>query len=139
MEAALYVKAVSDASTNYGNWKRLELMATGCNAPAMLEPDSCPMPGKKSMVYLGSVLTLDGSVGAELSRRVCLARPVLDSLQHIWSHSSLSTRRKLTIYAAIVESTPLYSLHTSKLRQHELSRLNAFQARCLRTILGIAH
>ena len=114
-------------------------MATGCNASAILKPDGCPIPEKKSMVYLGSVLTSDGSVGAELSRRVGLARSVFDALQRIWSHSSLSTRRKLTIYAACVESTLLYSIHTSLLRQYELSRLNAFQAHCLRKILGIAH
>ena len=141
-EAELYMKAISDAGANYGlkyNWRKLELMATGCNASAILKPDGCPIPEKKSMVYLGGVLTSDGSVGAELSRRVGLARSVFDSLQRVWSHSSLSTKRKLTIYAACVESTLLYSLHTSWLRQHELSRLNAFQARCLRRIPGIKH
>ena len=30
-------------------------------------------------------------------------------------------------------------IHTSWLRQHESARLNAFQARCLRRILGIKH
>eukprot|EP00959_Pyramimonas_sp_CCMP1952_P174092 3637743-Pyramimonas_sp.AAC.1 len=106
----------------------LELMATGCNAHAILKPDGNPIPQKTSMIYLGSVLTCDGSVGAELSQRIGRARSEFDSLQRVWSHSSMSTKRKINVHLACVESTLLYSLHTSWLRQHELARLNAFQA-----------
>ena len=136
------MNAIADAGAHFGlkyNWRKLELMATGCNAPAILKPDGNPIPQKTSMVYLGSVLTFDGSVGAELSRRIGRARSEFDSLQRVWSHSTMSTKRKINVYLACVESTLLYSLHTSWLRQHELARLNAFQARCLRRILGIKH
>ena len=114
-------------------------MATGRSAPTILKPDGNPIPQKTSMIYLGSVLTFDGSVGAELSRRIGRARSEFDSLQRVWSHSTMSTKRKINVYLACVESTLLYSLHTSWLHQHELARLNAFQARCLRRILGIKH
>eukprot|EP00959_Pyramimonas_sp_CCMP1952_P453932 9469096-Pyramimonas_sp.AAC.1 len=49
-EAELHMKAISDAGANYGlkyNWKKLEVMATGCNAAAMLMPDGCPIPEKR--------------------------------------------------------------------------------------------
>ena len=74
-----------------------------------------------------------------MSRRIGAARNDFDTLARIWSHSSLSSERKIKIYEACVMSKLLYCLHTSWLKTPELARLDAFHAKCLRRILGIPH
>ena len=50
-----------------------------------------------------------------------------------------SDRKKMNIFSACVNSRFLYSLHTAWLRKATLQKVDAFQARCLRKILGIQH
>ena len=81
-KAELYMKAVESAGANYGleyNWKQLEFLAIGCGAD-LLRPDGAPIPQKGSLVYLGSVLSANGTVQAELSRCLGSARSEFDAL-----------------------------------------------------------
>ena len=57
----------------------------------------------------------------------------------MWSHAAIATQRKLRIFDACVLSKLLHSLHTAWPKTAVLSRLDAFQARCLRRILRIPH
>ena len=54
-----------------------------------------------------------------------------------WNNSSLTRWRKLEIYRALVESRLLYGLTTACFTRSELRRLDQFQAKCLRSILGV--
>ena len=83
------------------------------------------------------MISADGSIGPELSRRIGAARAEFDTLARIWSHTSLSATKKIRIYEACVLSKLLYCLHTAWLKTHELARFDAFHAKCLRKILGI--
>ena len=51
----------------------------------------------------------------------------------------MTTARKLIAYSALVESRLIYGLSTGSFTKAELRRLDGFQAKCLRTILRIAH
>ena len=53
------------------------------------------------------------------------------------SHSSLTHRGKLKVYAALIESKLLYGLGGACLTKIQLRRLDGFQNRCLRYILGV--
>ena len=59
------------------------------------------------------------------------------ALQKVWKHSSLHYRQKVQIYKTVVESRLLYSLCALVLTKQEKRRLDGFQNRCLRSILGI--
>ena len=54
-------------------------------------------------------------------------------------HSNLCTKRKLESYKACIETKLLYGLHTACLSTGERRRLDGFQAKCLRKVVGIAH
>ena len=58
-------------------------------------------------------------------------------LQKVWKHSSLSRDRKIQIYKALIESKLMYSLSCLCLSSADRRRLDGFQNRCLRSILGI--
>ena len=90
------------------------------------------------MVYLGGLLVPNGSVDAELARRIGQAIGEFKALQRVWKHASIPRKKKLQIFEACVLSKLLYSLHTLVLTKVQTRRLNAFQARCLRQICGIA-
>ena len=106
---------------------------------AISKPDGNLIEQKHSITYLGSVLTSSGTLGPELGRRLGAARAEFKKLERIWSHSSLSTGRKLRIFDACVLSKPLYCLHAAYLNQQELARLDAFHVKCLRKITRIPH
>ncbi len=103
------------------------------------KPDGSFVEQKDSITYLGSVLSSSGHLGTELGRRLGAALSEFRKLERVWSHSTLSADRKLRIFEACVLSKLLYCLHTAWLNKHELARLDAFQAKCLRQILRIPH
>ena len=69
-------------------------------------------PQKASIVYLGSVLSTDGTVQAELGRRLGQARTEFELLRRVWNRS-IPVHRKIRIYEACVQTKLLYSLHTA--------------------------
>ena len=68
-----------------------------------------------------------------------MAKGDFDALNRVWKHANLGLKKKLDIFSECVNSRPLYSLHTAWLRKAELCKIDAFQAKCLRKILGIQH
>ena len=139
--AEQYMKAVERAGANYGlnfNWGKLEVLSVGSDA-VVRRPDGGAISQKTSIVYLGSVLSADGTMQAELGRRLGQARAEFDLLCRVWNRSSIPVNRKILVYEACVQTKLLYSLHTSWFKRDELARIDAFQARCLRKILGIQH
>ena len=89
------------------------------------------------MVYLGSLLSADGKVMSEISRRLGMARKDFEVLQSIWKHSSLSQQWKIRIFEVCINSKLLYGLVTAVLTKAERGRLDGFQVRCLRRILKV--
>ena len=95
------------------------------------------MVSKESLLYLGSFLCDNGSIGPELNRRLGAARAEFETLCRVWNHAILPKAVKIRIFEACVLSKLLYCLHTAWLNKAELRRLNAFQAKCFRKILNI--
>ena len=97
----------------------------------------CQVPSTDHLTYLGSTLASDGRATAELSRRIGMAKADFKTLVRVWKNSALTSTRKLAIYSSLVESKLLYSLSTATYSVAELRRLDGFQAKCLRIVLGI--
>jgi hypothetical protein len=89
------------------------------------------------MVYLGSLLSSDGKIMSEISRRLGMARKDFEVLQSIWKHTTLSQFWKLRIFEACIVTKLLYGLVTAVLNKAERGRLDGFQARCIRKILRV--
>ena len=60
-----------------------------------------------------------------------------NKLARLWRHSSLTTHKTICIFQPVISTGLLYGLSTAWLNTSEQRRLNGFQARCLRKILGI--
>ena len=96
-----------------------------------------PVAASTSLGYLGATISADGSAGPELSRRIGIARGLFRTLCRVWRHSALTRRRKLEVFRALVETTLLYGLCSGCYTKADMRRLDGFQAKCLRVIMGI--
>ena len=74
-----------------------------------------------------------------MNRRLGMAKADFDALICVWKHAYLACAKKLQIFSACVVSRLMYSLHTAWLCKADLRKIDAFQARCLRSILGVPH
>ena len=120
------------------NWRKLEVLPVGCDA-FISKPDGQFIERKESISYLGALLAADGSVRSEVNRLLGLARADFSALSRVWKHSSLPVGQKIRIFNVCVASQLMYGLHTAWLKKAEFGKLDAFQARCLRMMLGIPH
>ena len=112
-------------------------LITTAESASIHAPDGTVICSKRSMDYLGSVLTGDGSSDHELSRRVAMARADFDTLAKTWTHSALTWKQKIRVYVSLVESKLLYSMASLTLTAAQQRKLNGFQNRCLRKIVGV--
>ena len=60
-------------------------------------------------------------------------------LQSYWKATNASKKWQLLVYDAIIKSKLLYGLETAQLGKAELKRIDAFQIRGVRQILGKKH
>ena len=94
---------------------------------------------KESAVYLGGLISADGSPRAELSRRMGEAWRRLIDLEQVWKHAGISKWRKQELFQALVETKLMYGLDSLWLRKADRARLDSFQIKCLRRVHGIRH
>ena len=135
-----YLSAVYTAGRQYGmelHWGKFQLVSTSCQSYAIPAPEGNSICTQDSIEYLGAILRGNGQSHSEVNRRIALARADFRTLCKVWSHSSLTWKGKLKVFTALVESKLLYSLAAFSLGVAEQRRLNGFQNRCIRTILGI--
>jgi hypothetical protein len=137
---AEFLKAVATAGERFGmelHNGKLQLICIRCDEPVE-KPNGEHLQPQQQMQYLGTTLSEDGRVSSELSRRIGQARSEFRSLCKVWNHSSLSVNRKLRVFDSLVQSKFLYGLATCCFTVAEQRRINGFQAKCIRQILGIA-
>jgi hypothetical protein len=135
-----YLHAVAAAGARYGmelHWGKFQLLPVQCT-PKVHTPDGQRIPLKSRMEYLGTILTDDLHDHHELVRRIALAKADFIALETVWGRSALTWRRKLGIYSCLIQSKLLYSLSSVCLTVAQIRKLNGFQNRCLRKIIGIA-
>ena len=101
-------------------------------------PDGQPLSIVIDAVYLGGLISTSGNSAPELSRWLGEATSLFKSLCAVWKHANIPRARKVAIFDACVVSKLLYGLESLWLLKSDLQRLDAFQARCLRNISGIA-
>ena len=89
------------------------------------------------MEYPGSIMPADGRSSHALNRRIGLAKADFNALAKVWSHLALTWRRKLRIFASLVESKLVHALATMCLNTADLRRLDGLQNRCVRKFIGI--
>ncbi|KAI8496714.1 hypothetical protein Bbelb_253690 [Branchiostoma belcheri] len=121
------------------NWSKTELMHIGDGPdPAPLSFNNTTVNFVSTFNYLGSTVSRTGDLKPEIDRRRGLAAAAMQALwRPLWKHRHISLGTKLRVYNAAVVSILLYGAETWPLSNTLAARLDGFDSRCLRRILGV--
>ncbi|KAI8510934.1 hypothetical protein Bbelb_118500 [Branchiostoma belcheri] len=121
------------------NWSKTELMHIGDGPdPAPFSFNNITVNFVSTFNNLGSTVSRTGDLKPEIDRRRGLAAAAMQALwRPLWKHRHISLGTKLRVYNAAVVSILLYGAETWPLSNTLAARLDGFDSRCLRRILGV--
>ena len=119
------------------NAKKTKLLRVNANNQQPIQIYGEDIDDVQDFTYLGSKMTADGNVEIEVKVRIRKARHAFSLLRQTWKSRKLSTKTKLRIFQSNVISVLIYGAESWKTTRGLEDRLNAFQRKCLRQILGI--
>jgi len=131
--------AIATVGQRFGmelHWDKFQLMEVG-GKYELHAPNGSQIQPSSSMCYLGCTMFADGGVKSELNRKLGIAWSDFKKLARVWGHAQMRRRRKMEAFQSMIASRLLYGLSSAWLNVAEIRRLNGFQARCLRVILGV--
>ena len=112
-------------------------MVMGEGSPIDIKVDGQTLECVEQFVYLGSLVTKDNDCSKEIRRRIALAAGTFGTLTTIWKSGNISTNTKLMLFESCVLSVLMYASETWTLKKDDRNRLNAFQMKCYRKMLGV--
>ena len=117
--------------------KKTQVMGQATPAQPLLKINGENLEVVHQFQYLGSTMTDTLSLDVEISKRIGLAFTTLSKLvKRVWENKHLKIPTKVNVYKACVISTLLYGSESWTYSTQE-RKLQAFNPRCLRRILGI--
>ena len=97
------------------------------------------MPIADRAPYLGTNMSAKGNPHFGISIRIINTTTTLNKLDMFWKKAPVSTTWKLSVHDAVISSKLLYGLDSASLTNAEYERLDSFQMKALRKMLGIKH
>ena len=113
-------------------------MAQDAPSPPIITINDSRLASVDNFRYLGSLISSNLSLDAEINARIGNAATVMSKLQkRVWENKNLTLNTKMKVYQACVLSTLLYGSETWTTYVKQETKLNVFHMRCLRKLLGI--
>ena len=109
----------------------------------MYVPPAITIDGKllkavENFKYLGSIVSNDGSIDAEITARIAKATAAFGRLvKRLWTVRGIRLNTKIAVYKAAVLTSLLYGCETWTLNRRQVKRLEKFHQTTLRRIAGI--
>ena len=135
------LNSFSDASKQFGLGKT---EAPFQRAPNSVVPqpaifiDDVELKVVDSFKYLGSMISVDGSLDKEISSRISKTIQALGRLRNrLLNHHNVTLDTKLKVYRAVVLTSLLYGCETWTIYRRHLKQLERFHQRALHSILRI--
>ena len=88
--------------------------------------------------YLGATITKDGRSTTEVKTRLAMATSSMARLFRIWKSKEISFSSKFKLYKSLVLSIALYGCESWTLSAELEKRIQTFEMKCLRRLLGIS-
>ena len=136
------MKCFSQACKDFGltiSLKKTNVLGQDTETPPLITIDEYELDAVQQFTYLGSTVTDNLSLDTEINQRIGKAATTLARLTtRVLTNQKLTRRMKMAVYNACVISTLLYASETWTTCAKQERRLNIFQMRSLRHILGIS-
>ena len=91
----------------------------------------------EKFTYLVSSINNQGIIDHELNCRVGKASAAFNQLRKIWNNKKFTIRSTLRFCSSNLCPALLYGCESRQLKTSQENKINAFDAKCLRKILGI--
>ncbi len=137
--ANLLIEEIEEESTYYN----MQLNKGKCNYIAMNRKhklkfrDGAALNSVEEATYLGGTLTKTVNPRVEIDSRIAGAANILRQLDKFWSHTTCSLRWKIQVFNAVIISKVIYGLETLQVTDSHAKKLDAFQIKGIRKILGM--
>ena len=119
--------------------KKTNILGLDTPAPPVIGIDDYELDVVHKFTYLGSTITVNLSLNAEIDKKIRKAATILARItSKVWTNSKLTMTTKMTVYNACVLCTLLYCSETWTTYARQKKRLNTFHLRSLRRLLGIS-
>ena len=132
----------SQACKDFGltiSLKKTNVMGQDTEALPVITIDNYELDAVCQFTYLGSTITDNLSLDAEIDKRIGKAASTLARLTaRVWTSPKLSVKTNMAVYNACVISTLMYGSETWTTYAGQERRLNSFHMRSIRRILGIS-
>ena len=99
--------------------------------------DGVVLKTAKEAMYLGNELNKEVNINHEVTNRIQETRRTWFKLQAFWKHTGLSRKWRLRVFDAVIRSKLVYGLETTYLTRAIQRKVDAFQMKGLRQILGM--
>ena len=130
------LNSFSDTSKQFG--LTIQLAPNSVAPQPAISIDDVELKAVDSFKYLGSMISVDGSLDKEIASRISKASQALGRLRNrLLNHHNVTLDTKLKVYRAVVPSSLLYGCETWTVYRRHLKQLERFHQRALRSILGI--
>ena len=138
--------AFAEASKRFGltiNIKKTEVLIQDTHNkklnPRVVLLNGTPLAEVDKFTYLGSTISNNGTIDAEISRRIQSAASAFGKLRsRLWDQIGIHLKTKMKVYRPIVIPTILYSSETWTLYRRHIKRLDMVQLRHLRQLMDIS-
>ena len=134
-----FLHAIEEESAYYGlrlNQAKCNILAMNGNNQVRFK-DGTLVKHTDEATYLGGILTKSVDISTEISSRIASATATWKSLDLFWEQACCSLENRILIYSAVIRTKLLYALETVEIPASQISRLEAFQLKGLRKILGM--
>jgi len=108
------------------------------NATAKIYMNGQQLEEVDAFKYLGATLTKDGRSTTEIKVRLSMATSSMTKLTTIWKSKEISLPIKLKLYKALIQTILLYVSETWTLTAETSKRIQSFETKCHRKLLGIS-
>ena len=93
----------------------------------------------ESFKYLGATISSDGKSLTEIKNRIALATGAISNLTVLWKCRKISFTVKFKLYNTLILSVLMYGCESWTLVAESERRLQAFEMKCFRRLLGISY
>lgn len=132
----------SQACKDFGltiSLKKTNVLGQDVVTPPVITIDNYELEVVHQFTYLGSTISDNLSLDAEINKRIGKAATTLGQLTtRVWVNPKLTTQTKMAVYKACIVSTLLYGSESWTTYAMQEQKLNSYHMRCLRRILGIS-
>ena len=135
---------LDNSASKYGMEISAEKSKILVNSTLPTVPTNISMNGEileevDSFKYLGAIINKEGTSLQEVKTRLAIALAAMTKLSKIWQSNKIQISSKVKLYKTLVTSIALYGCESWTLNSESERRIQAFEMKCLRRILGISY